>query len=116
MSKRSDLVRRRHYYNRPPLAAQLEATRGKFDKKEAKSFHVALPRFVALNRRPYYLTIILGGTKGKGRIIVDSSSKLASDDTEALTIKSPNRAFRAGETKTRQISMVQHCRGNTAAH
>jgi hypothetical protein len=84
VSKRADLARRLHYDNHPPLAAHLQATREKFAKEEAKSFHIAFPRFVA----HFMLGLMISPLswvvqKDKGRIIVDSSTKLGDDDTGA---------------------------------
>jgi hypothetical protein len=84
VSKWTDLVRRLRYDNHPPLAAQLAPTRGKLGKEEAKSFHIAFPRFIAFFM-PGLMVSPLSWVvqKEKGRIIVDSSTKLAKDDTGA---------------------------------
>jgi len=89
-SKREDAVRRIEYNNPPPLRANLEATREKFGKEEAKSFHIAFPRFIA-----YFLFGIMIAPiswvvrKGKGRLVVDASAKLDPDDTGAVNDKIP---------------------------
>jgi hypothetical protein len=82
--QRSDLLERLQYDNHPPLKNQEAEVRGKFGKEEAKSFHIAFPRFVAY----YIFGLFLAPLswvirKGKGRIVVDCSNKLTDDDSGA---------------------------------
>jgi len=89
-SKRTDALRHIEYDNHPPLRANLEATREKFGKEEAKSFHIAFPRFIA-----YFLFGLMIAPiswvvrKGKGRLVIDSSAKLDPDDSGAVNEKIP---------------------------
>lgn len=89
-SSRADLVRRIHYDNHPPLAANLDATREKFGKEEAKSYHIAFPRFVV-----YFIPGIMISPiswivrKGKGRLIIDASTTLHSGDSGAVNSQIP---------------------------
>ena len=82
--KRSDLLARLEYDNHPPLQHQEEEVRAKFGKEEAKSFHIAFPRFLAY----YIFGLFLAPLswvlrKGRGRIVVDCSNKLTAEDTGA---------------------------------
>ena len=73
LSKRADFEARMAYDNHPPLAANLEATRAKFGQEEAKSFHIAFPRFVAqflsgAMISPISWVVQLGCTEGEGPV------------------------------------------------
>ena len=81
---RSDFERRVAYDNHKPLDAHLEATREKFGQEEAKSFHIAFPRFIAFFMLGAMINPISWVVqKGKGRLIIDASTKLHSSDTGA---------------------------------
>lgn len=89
-SLRADMLRRVEYDNHPPLTANLAATREKFGKEEAKSFHIAFPRFVV----HFILGIMIAPIswvvrKGKGRLIIDASTTLHEDDTGAVNSQIP---------------------------
>jgi hypothetical protein len=84
VSKRRHMISRLRYDNHPPVAAAADAVRQKFAKEEANSFHVTYPRFTALFIPGLMLSPISWITqKGKGRLIVDASTKLSTDDTGA---------------------------------
>ena len=89
-STREDTVKRIAYDNHPPLQANLADTREKFGKEEAKSFHIAFPRFIA-----YFLFGLMIAPiswvvrKGKGRLVIDASAKLDPSDTGAVNDKIP---------------------------
>ena len=89
-SKRCDFEARLQYDNHPPLAANLEATRKKFGQEEAKSFHIAFPRFVARFMSGAMISPISWVVqKGKGRLVVDASTNLHADDTGAPNSQIP---------------------------
>ena len=78
------------YDNHPPLAANLEATRAKFGQEEAKSFHIAFPRFVAQFLTGAMISPISWVVqKGKGRLVVDASTLLHATDTGAPNSQIP---------------------------
>ena len=84
-SKRRDFEARLQYDNHPPLVANLEATRKKFGQEEAKSFHIAFPRFVARFLSGAMISPISWVVqKGKGRFVADASTTLYAKDTEDI--------------------------------
>ena len=89
---RRDTLRRLMYNNHPPLTAQEDDVRTKFGKEEARSLHLALPKFVAwflpgLMISPLSWVV----RKGKGRIIVDSSTVLAPGDRGNINAQIPKQ-------------------------
>jgi hypothetical protein len=85
VSKRSHMIKRLRYNNHPPAQSAADDVRKKFAKEEANGFHVTYPRFTALFIPGMMLSPISWIVqKGKGRLIVDASTKLvSSDDTAA---------------------------------
>ena len=82
--KRDDLLRRLQYDNHPQLKAALPDVREAFAKEEASSYHIHFPRFLARFIFGLFLCPISWVVqKGKGRIIIDGSTKLAVEDTGA---------------------------------
>ena len=88
----ADTYARIAYNNHSPLADAADAVREKFGKEEARSLHLAFPRFVA-----YFLPGLMISPiswvirKGKGRIVVDCSAKLHATDTGCINDKIPNQ-------------------------
>jgi hypothetical protein len=82
VSDRRHMIKRLRYNNHPPTASAADEVRKKFAKEEANSFHVTYPRFTALFIPGLMLSPISWIVqKGKGRLIVDASTKLCPDDT-----------------------------------
>ena len=89
-SNRVEIQNRLQYDNHAPLKAALPDVRQKFAKEEARSFHIALPRFTALfidGLMVAPLSWVL--RKGKGRLVVDASVRLHPDDTGAVNDNIP---------------------------
>lgn len=89
-SDRAEVQRRLQYDNHAPLNAVLPDVRRQFAKEEARSFHIALPRFIA-----YFIDGLMVAPlswvirKGKGRLVVDASVRLHLDDTGAVNDNIP---------------------------
>jgi hypothetical protein len=85
ISKQSHMIRHLRYDNHPPAQSAADDVRKKFAKEEANGFHVTYPHFTALFISGLMLSPISWIVqKGKGRLIVDASTKLVSpDDTGA---------------------------------
>jgi hypothetical protein len=85
VSKRSHMICRLRYDNHPPAQTAAVDVRKKFAKEEANGFHVTYPRFTALFIPGLMLSPISWIIqKGKGRLIVDASTKIVGpDDTGA---------------------------------
>jgi hypothetical protein len=65
------------YDYHPPVGANREAVRKKFADEEANSFHIGFPRFLAMFIPGLFVSPISWVVqKGKGRIIIDASSRL----------------------------------------
>lgn len=79
-----DTRERIRYDNHPPLSEVEPAVREKFAKEEAKSFHIHLPKWVAYFVQGLFISPISWLVrKGKGRIVIDSSTLLRPEDTGA---------------------------------
>lgn len=84
ISKRRDMIRHFCYDNHPPLQSALPDVREKFAKKEANSFHIVLPKFLALFLPGLMISPISWLVRNnKGRIIINTSSSLSPNDTGA---------------------------------
>ena len=84
-------VQQRNLYdNHPGLQDELDNVRDKLAKEEAQSFHIALPRFLwrfipGIHLAPF----VWAWRKGKGRLCVDPSSTISSDDDGAANDSIP---------------------------
>ncbi len=79
-----DLLARLLYDNHPPLTDVLPDVRAKFAAEAAKGFHVIYPKCLALFIPGLMLSPLSWVVqKGKGRIIVDCSTKIADGDSGA---------------------------------
>jgi hypothetical protein len=96
--KRDDLLRRLEYDNHPPLQKVLSDVRQAFAKEEAASYHIHLPRFVSRFIYGLFLCPISWVIrKGKGRLVIDASTKLTPDDTGAPNSYIPNAGTSGAE-------------------
>jgi hypothetical protein len=81
---REDTYRRIKYDNHPPLAENEADVRKKFIQEEALSYHLFLPRFMAFFIWGLFISPISWILrKGKGRLVVDSSTALTDSDKGA---------------------------------
>jgi hypothetical protein len=82
--KLEDQRRRAAYDNHGPVTDAADDVFKKFADEEANSFHLALPRFLTFFIIGIFINPISWVMqKGKGRICIDSSTKLGEDDTGA---------------------------------
>lgn len=89
---RSDTVQRIIYDNHPPLRSVLDVTRAKFGKEEARSLHLAFPRFIAFFLPGLMIAPISWVVrKGKGRIVVDASSTISDNDRGNVNAQIPKQ-------------------------
>jgi hypothetical protein len=99
-SSLKDLQTRIQYDNHPPVSGNMEAVRVKFAEEEANSFHLSLPRTLAMFVHGLFVNPIAWIIqKGKGRICIDCSTKLHPTDTGAPNtyIPAPGTAGREDE-------------------
>lgn len=90
--RQRDTFLRLQYDNHPPLRHVLDDVRKKFGKEEARSLHLALPRFVAWFLPGLMISPISWVVrKNKGRIVIDSSTRLRPDDRGAVNDQIPNQ-------------------------
>jgi hypothetical protein len=81
---REDVEARILYDNHAPLAMAQAEARAKLGKEEANSYHIAFPRFLAYFLFGLFICPISWLVqKGKGRLIMDGSTRLHEDDTGA---------------------------------
>jgi hypothetical protein len=81
---RTDTYSRIHYDNHPPLDDNKDEVRAKFIQEERSSFHLFLPRFLAFFIFGLFISPISWILrKGKGRLVVDSSSPIDAQDQGA---------------------------------
>jgi hypothetical protein len=82
--------RRLLYDNHPPLKAVENEVRAKFEKEEQKCYHLLLPRFLAWFVFGLFISPISWVWKrNKGRIVIDSSTKLGPSDDGAPNAQIP---------------------------
>ena len=82
--KREDLLARLKYDNHPQLKTAIDDVRAAFTKEEASSYHIHFPKFLARFIFGLFLCPISWLIqKGKGRLIIDASTKLSDNDTGA---------------------------------
>jgi hypothetical protein len=87
---RQDAYRRIHYDNHPPLEDNKEDVRKKFLEEELLSYHLFFPKFLAYFIWGLFISPISWLLrKGKGRLVVDSSTPLTDDDKGAPNIHIP---------------------------
>ncbi len=87
---RQDTYNRIHYDNHPPLEENKEDVRKKFIQEEELSYHLFLPRFLAFFIYGLFISPISWLLrKGKGRLVVDSSTALALADLGAPNVHIP---------------------------
>jgi hypothetical protein len=87
---RQDTYTRTHYDNHPPLEENKEDVRKKFIQEEELSYHLFLPRFLAFFIYGLFISPISWILrKGKGRLVVDSSTALAPVDLGAPNVHTP---------------------------
>ena len=97
-------AKRVDYDNHGPLKEKEADVRVKFGKEEVNSFHLPLPKFLA-----YFINGLMISPlswviqKGKGRIIVDSSTNLSPGDTGAPNDKIPKAGTAGKERENPQI-------------
>jgi hypothetical protein len=97
-SSLQDTKTRIAYDNHQPVLSNIMAVREKFESEEANSFHLSLPRSMAMFIHGLFINPISWVIqKGKGRICIDCSTKLHPTDTGA-----PNASIPAPGTVGRE--------------
>ena len=87
---REDAHKRIHYDNHPPLVDHMEDVRAKFIQEELLSYHLFLPRVLAYFLHGLFMSPMSWiMRKGKGRLVVDSSTILTIGDLGAPNTSMP---------------------------
>lgn len=85
-----DVRARIQYDNHEAIQPHREAIRAKFVEEEGQSYHIMLPRFLAIFFYGLFISPITWAIrKGKGRLCVDSSSRLHALDSGAPNVPIP---------------------------
>ena len=96
--KFDDVVERLDYDNHSPLKEAEAEARVKFGKEEANSYHIAFPRWMALFLYGLFISPISWVVrKGKGRIIIDASTRLKPGDTGSANDNIPKAGTEGNE-------------------
>jgi hypothetical protein len=94
------------YNNHAPVQDYEADVRRKFAMEEAKSFHIGCAHFLALFFPGIFISIVCWVMpKGIGRIIIDTSSKLCSDENGAPHIRIPKTGAIGMDNKSPQFFM-----------
>ena len=103
--KRDDVIRRVCYDNHSPAAEYAVDLRRKFAAEEANSYHIAFPRFLVFFIPGIMIAPISWVIrKGKGRIVIDPSTKLTPEDTGAANDYIPRPGEPGRERETPPVS------------